>query len=329
MVILGIESSCDETAAAVLIDGQLKSNVVTSQTIHEQYGGVVPELASRAHQEQIVPVVDAALKQAGIAKSDLTGIAVTSGPGLLGALLVGASFAKGLASALNIPIVGVNHTQGHILSHFLTEPHPQFPFLCLTVSGGHTQLVRIDSPLEMTIIGHTEDDAVGEAFDKIAKILGLPYPGGPVLDKLAQTGNPDAFKFPVSQMPGYNWSFSGIKTHFLYFLQKQSEEFKAANLNDLCASIQQTLVKMLIVKLRQAIIDTGIRQVAIAGGVAANSGLRKALVDLKAEQGLDIYIPPMAYCTDNAAMIAIAGKFLLEAGRNDSQALKVNANLSY
>jgi N6-L-threonylcarbamoyladenine synthase len=329
MIILGIESSCDETAAAVLADGKLLSNLIATQAIHQQYGGVVPELASRAHQEKIVPVVQAAIAEAGITLQDLDGIAVTNGPGLLGALLVGASFAKGLALALQIPLVGVNHTQGHILSHFLTEPAPKFPFLCLTVSGGHTQLVVVRSPLDMEIIGQTEDDAAGEAFDKAAKLLGLPYPGGPLIDQYAQSGNPKAFQFPKGNMEGYNYSFSGIKTAIMYFLQKQDPEFIQANMADICASIQHTLVETLLTKLKLAIKETGIKEVAIAGGVAANSGLRQSLQLLRDTMGLNLYIPPFAYCTDNAAMIAMAGHFLLLDGRDDGQNLDVSPNLKY
>ncbi len=329
MIILGIESSCDETAAAVLADGKLLSNLIATQAIHQQYGGVVPELASRAHQEKIVPVVQAAIAEAGITLQDLDGIAVTNGPGLLGALLVGASFAKGLALALQIPLVGVNHTQGHILSHFLTEPAPKFPFLCLTVSGGHTQLVVVRSPLDMEIIGQTEDDAAGEAFDKAAKLLGLPYPGGPLIDQYAQSGNPKAFQFPKGNMEGYNYSFSGIKTAIMYFLQKQDPEFIQANMADICASIQHTLVETLLTKLKLAIKETGIKEVAIAGGVAANSGLRQSLQLLRDTMGLNLYIPPFAYCTDNAAMIAMAGHLLLLDGRDDGQNLDVSPNLKY
>lgn len=326
-IILGIESSCDETASAILVDGEIKSNVIAIQIIHHQYGGVVPELASRAHQEFIMPVVQKALSDAGKSIHDLNAIAVTNGPGLSGALLVGASFAKGLALALNIPVVGVNHMQAHILAHFLRPDPPAFPFLCLTVSGGHTQLVLVHSPIDMEVIGKTEDDAVGEAFDKAAKLLGLPYPGGPLIDKLAKEGNPKAFQFPIGNMPGLNFSFSGIKTSLLYFLQKHPQVWIEDNIKDIAASIQYTLVETLMVKLRLAVIQTEIKTIAIAGGVAANSGLRTAITNFANAQGLNLFIPPFEYCTDNAAMVAIAGKFLLEQGLNDGQKLDVFPNL--
>ncbi len=308
--ILAIESSCDETSAAVLCDGRILSNVVASQSVHEQYGGVIPELASRAHQQNIVPVVDKAIHDANITKSMLNAVAFTKGPGLLGSLLVGVSFAKSLAMALSIPLIEVNHMQAHILAHFIDEPKPAFPFICLTVSGGHTQIVLVKDFLEMTVIGETQDDAVGEAFDKTAKILGLPYPGGPLIDKYAKQGNPLAYKFPNVETPGLNFSFSGIKTAFLYFLRDQKlkdENFVEKNLPDICASIQATLVEILLKKLRKAIRETGIKNIAIAGGVSANSGLRDTLTKEGAEKGWNIYIPKFEYCTDNAAMIAAAG----------------------
>lgn len=317
MNILAIESSCDETSAAVISNGKIRSNVVTTQLIHEQYGGVVPELASRAHQTMILPVVEKALQDAKIAKNELNAIAFTRGPGLMGALLVGTSFAKALALGLDIPLIEVNHMQAHVLAHFIETPRPAFPFLCLTVSGGHTQIVRVRGPLDMEIIGQTLDDAVGEAFDKSAKLLGLPYPGGPLIDKYAQEGDPLAYGFPIPDVPDLNFSFSGIKTSILYFLQKQTKEnpeFVQENLADICASIQHTLVKILLKKLTKATQQTGIQEVAIAGGVSANSGLRKTLEEAGKKQGWQVYIPRFEYCTDNAAMIAMAAhyKFLAQ-----------------
>ncbi len=313
--ILAIESSCDETSAAVISNGQIRSNIVATQVIHQKYGGVVPELASRAHQQHILPVVEKALEDAKISKKDLNAIAFTRGPGLLGALLVGASFAKALALGLDIPLIEVHHMQAHVLAHFIEEPRPSFPFLCLTVSGGHTQIVLIRSALDMEIIGETQDDAVGEAFDKTAKLLGLPYPGGPLVDKYAQLGDPLAFPFPMSEMPALNYSFSGIKTSILYFLQekvKHNPDFVIENLNDICASVQYTLIKMLLQKLRKAAKQTGISEIAIAGGVSANSGLRKAIHELGDKEGWKVYIPRFEYCTDNAAMIAMAAHFKYE-----------------
>ena len=307
--ILAIESSCDETSASILCDGRILSNVIVSQSVHEQYGGVIPELASRAHQQNIVPVVDKAFRDANITKSMLNAVAFTKGPGLLGSLLVGVSFAKSLALALDLPLIEVNHMQAHILAHFIDEPKPSFPFLCLTVSGGHTQIVLVKEALDMTIIGETQDDAVGEAFDKTAKLLGLPYPGGPLIDKYAKEGNPLTHKFPEVETPGLNFSFSGIKTAFLYYLRDrkaEDEKFIEKNLNDICASIQATLIEILMKKLRKAVRETGIKEVAIAGGVSANSGLRNALTKEGAEKGWNIYIPKFQYCTDNAAMIAAA-----------------------
>ena len=310
--ILAIESSCDETSASIIVNGKVLNNIVATQSVHEKYGGVVPELASRAHQENLIPVVHEALSTAGISKKELAAIAVTRGPGLMGSLLVGVSFAKAFAKALDIPLIDVNHMQAHVLAHFIAEPRPNFPFICLTVSGGHTQLVLVKDHLTMELIGETQDDAVGEAFDKTAKLLGLPYPGGPVLDRYAKEGNPKAFTFPVTRMPGLNYSFSGIKTAVLYFLRDRLEEnpnFITENLPDLCASIQYTLVEMLLIKLKEAMKEYGITEVAIAGGVSANSGLRAALSALSQRKGWTLYVPEFEYCTDNAAMIAMAAHF--------------------
>ncbi len=314
--ILGIESSCDDTSAAVLKDTRIISNVIANQDIHKTYGGVVPELASRAHQQNIIPVVDVALKQAKITKNQLSAIAFTRGPGLLGSLLVGTSFAKSFALGLNIPIIEVDHLKAHILSHFIEDNDstgsPEFPFLCLTVSGGHTQIVRVNSPSDMQVIGTTIDDAAGEAFDKAAKIMGLPYPGGPQIDKLAGEGNPDAFHFPEPRIKGLDYSFSGLKTSFLYFLRdrlKEDENFIEKNKADLSASLQRTIISILMKKLKKAIEETGIKEVAIAGGVSANSGLRTAIMGLAKELDCRVYIPKLQYSTDNAAMIAIAGYF--------------------
>ena len=322
VIILGIESSCDETSAAVTKDTHVLANLIADQKIHELYGGVVPELASRAHQKNIVPVVDEALKQSGIRKEELSAIAFTRGPGLIGSLLVGSSFAKALALALNIPLIEVNHMQAHVLAHFCLPQTPSFPFLCLTVSGGHTQIVLAEDHLTMKVIGETVDDAAGEAFDKAAKILGLPYPGGPLIDKYAQEGNPHAFKFAEPKAEGLNFSFSGLKTSILYFVRdkvKEDKNFIEKNLNDLCASIQYTIIKILIDKLTLAVKqvlpfgeDLGGASgpcVAIAGGVSANSGLRKALAETGKKLGWKTFIPPFEYCTDNAAMIAIAGYY--------------------
>ena len=308
------------------------SNVIATQLIHEHYGGVVPELASRAHQQHILPVVERALADANVPKNRLSAIAFTRGPGLLGSLLVGTSFAKALALGLNIPLIEVNHMQAHVLAHFIESPKPAFPFLCLTVSGGHTQIVRVDGPLDMTIIGQTLDDAVGEAFDKSAKLLGLPYPGGPLIDKWAKDGNPLAFRFPMGEMPNLDFSFSGIKTAILYFLrdnQKTNPDFIAQNLPDICASIQHTLVQMLLTKLKRAARETGIRDVAIAGGVSANSGLRTALAKLGEEQSWNVYIPRFEYCTDNAAMIAMAAQFKYEQGEFTAQTVSPLPRMSF
>ncbi len=315
--ILAIESSCDETSAAVCVDGKILSNVISTQEIHAKYGGVVPELASRAHQQAIAPVVMEALDRAGVTKEELSAIAFTQGPGLLGALLVGSSFAKSLALALDIPLIGVNHMQAHILAHFIEEPRPQFPFLCLTVSGGHTQIVKVDDYLDMTVIGQTQDDAVGEAFDKCAKIMKLPYPGGPLIDKLSKEGDADRFAFSDTSMPDLDYSFSGIKTSFLYFVQnntQKNEHFVEENKADLAASVQKKLIDMLLEKFILAADQQEITEVSIAGGVSANSGLRDRLNLLGEEKGWNVYIPRFEYCTDNAAMIAITGyhKFLQE-----------------
>ncbi|MEM7548546.1 MAG: tRNA (adenosine(37)-N6)-threonylcarbamoyltransferase complex transferase subunit TsaD [Bacteroidota bacterium] len=310
--ILAIESSCDETSAAIISDGKILNNIVATQSIHEKYGGVVPELASRAHQKNIVPVVELTFQEAGITKNELDAVAFTQGPGLLGALLVGNSFAKGMALGLNIPLISVNHMQAHILAHFIEDPKPEFPFLCLTVSGGHTQIVLVEDHLKMKIIGETLDDAVGEAFDKIAKILGIPYPGGPLIDKYAKSGNSDRFSFSKSEMKDYDYSFSGIKTSVLYYLRKELKsdpDFIANNLHDLCASVQKILVEMLLLKLKKASKELGINEVAIAGGVSANSHLRTEMKRLSSELNWDIYIPAFEYCTDNAAMIAMTAHY--------------------
>ncbi len=321
-VLLAIESSCDETSAAILINGRVKSNIVSTQVIHEKYGGVVPELASRAHQQHILPVVEAAIKQAKITKNDIKAVGFTRGPGLLGSLLVGTSFAKGFALANEIPLIEVNHMQAHILAHFIDDPQPEFPFICLTVSGGHTQLVLVRSHLDMEILGETRDDAVGEAFDKAAKMLGLPYPGGPMIDKYASEGNPDLFQFPVSEMPGLSFSFSGIKTSLLYFLQKNVKEnpdFIEQNISDICASYQSTLIKSLLQKLKKASRSLKIKNIAIAGGVAANSGLRAALQEMAEKENWNIFIPRFEYCTDNAGMIAMAAWYKYQAGQFTGQ----------
>jgi N6-L-threonylcarbamoyladenine synthase len=312
VVILAIESSCDETSAAVIKNGRMLSNIVATQSVHEHYGGVVPELASRAHQQHMVPVVDQALREANITKTMLSAVAYTQGPGLLGALLVGSSFAKSLSWALSVPLISVNHMRAHVLAHFIDPPYPKFPFLCLTVSGGHTQLLRVDNHLSMRVLGQTQDDAVGEAFDKSAKLLGLPYPGGPHIDRWAQQGNPAAFTFAETQMPALDFSFSGIKTSFLNFLNQRKQRdpsFVENNLADICASVQRALIDMLLQKLTLAVEQTGIRQVAIAGGVSANTGLRSALEGVAEQRGWATYIPRFEYCTDNAAMIATAAHY--------------------
>ena len=322
ITILGIESSCDDTSAAVLRGNVLLSNVIASQAVHVKYGGVIPELASRAHQQNIIPVVDTALREAGIDASQLDAIAFTRGPGLVGSLLVGVSFTKGLSIARNIPMVEVNHLQGHILSHFIdlpdrTLPHPGFPFLCLLVSGGHTQIVRVDSPLEMEIIGTTIDDAAGEAFDKCAKVMGLPYPGGPVIDRRAKEGDPKAFRFARPRVEGYDYSFSGLKTSFLYTLRDAvaaDPDFIVKHEADLCASLQSTIVEILLDKLVRASKETGIRDIAIAGGVSANSGLRDGIVETGRRRGWRTVLPEFKFTTDNAAMIAMAGYYRYKQG---------------
>ena len=308
-IILAIESSCDETSASVCVDGKILSNYIANQSVHEQYGGVVPELASRAHLQNIVPVVDIALADAHCNLSDISAIAFTQAPGLIGSLLVGTQFAKSLALALDKPLIAVHHMQAHVLANLIGDNIPNFPFLCLTVSGGHTQIVLAKSALDLQVIGETIDDAAGEAFDKTAKLLGLPYPGGPLIDKYAQLGNPLAFKFAEPQIPELNFSFSGLKTSVLYFLQKQDEKFIANNLNNLCASIQHTIIQILLKKLRKAVQLTGVNEVCIAGGVSANSGLRNALTEMGIKHGWKTFIPKFEYCTDNAAMIAITAYY--------------------
>ena len=337
ITILGIESSCDDTSAAVLRGNVLLSNVIASQAVHVKYGGVIPELASRAHQQNIIPVVDTALKEAGITADDLDAIAFTRGPGLVGSLLVGVSFTKGLSIARNIPMVEVNHLQGHILSHFIDLPdrqlpHPDFPFLCLLVSGGHTQIVRVDAPTRMEIIGTTIDDAAGEAFDKCAKVMGLPYPGGPVIDRLAKEGDPKAFRFAHPHVDGYDYSFSGLKTSFLYTLRDAVaddpnfiEEHKA----DLCASLQGTIVEILLDKLIRASKDTGIRDIAIGGGVSANSGLRNGIVETGRRRGWRTFLPEFKFTTDNAAMIAMAGYYRYKQGEFSSLDVSPEARMEH
>ncbi|MEE4197073.1 MAG: tRNA (adenosine(37)-N6)-threonylcarbamoyltransferase complex transferase subunit TsaD [Bacteroidales bacterium] len=317
ITILGIESSCDDTSAAVIKDGYLLSNYIANQEVHKAYGGVVPELASRAHQQNIIPVVDRALKAAGVGKEEVNAIAFTRGPGLLGSLLVGTSFAKSFALAMNIPLVEVNHLQAHILVHFIRQmekenQQPEFPFLCLLVSGGHTQIVVVKDYLDMEIIGQTIDDAAGEAFDKCAKVIGLPYPGGPVIDQYARTGRKDAFSFSKPRIKELDYSFSGLKTSFLYFIRdevKKDADFVKKNMNDLCASIQSTIIDILTEKLEKASEKTGIRQIAVAGGVSANSGLREVLLEKARKNHWKIYIPEFKFTTDNAAMIAINGYY--------------------
>lgn len=315
--LLAIESSCDETSASILVDGKIHSNVIYTQTIHEQYGGVVPESASRLHISHILPVIEEAFKQSGVSKNELNAVAYTQSPGLIGSLLVGACFAKSFAQALNIPTIAVNHMQAHVLANLINDKKPNFPFLCLTVSGGHTQIVKCKAPLEMEILGETIDDAAGEAFDKAAKMLGLPYPGGPLIDKYAKLGNPKAFTFAKPNIPNFNFSFSGVKTSILYFLQKEKANnpaFIEENLNDLCASIQHTIISILMKKLNEAAKQTGIRDICIAGGVSANSGLRNAIEEYGKKYRWNYYIPDFQYCTDNAGMIAITGYYKFLAG---------------
>lgn len=311
-IILGIESSCDETSASICSDGKILSNVIANQTIHEAYGGVVPELASRVHQQNIVPAVQQAIFKANIDKKDIDAVAFTRGPGLLGSLLVGVSFAKAFALAKNIPLIEVNHMQAHVLAHFIDDPKPSFPFLCLTVSGGHTQIVLIKDYFDMEIVGQTNDDAAGEALDKTSKILGLPYPGGPLIDKNARLGNPNAYQFPEPQIPGLDFSFSGLKTAILYFIRDNvalNPNFVQENMNDICASVEKRIVTILLNKLKKAAIQYGVTDIAVAGGVSANTGLRQGLKQLGEEMGWNTFIPQFQYCTDNAAMIAIAGYY--------------------
>lgn len=322
ITILGIESSCDDTSASVIRDGVILSNIIATQDVHEQYGGVVPELASRAHQQNIIPVVDSALKKANIDVSDLDGIAFTRGPGLLGALLVGTSFAKGLALANDKKLIEINHLQGHILAHFVKENledtnQPNFPFICLLVSGGHTQIVLVKDHLEMEVLGSTIDDAAGEAFDKCAKVIGLPYPGGPVVDKYAKLGNPDAFIFSKPKVKDFDYSFSGLKTSFLYKIRDEvrlNENFIEENTYDLCASLQKTIIDILMDKLLKAMKQTGVKEVAIAGGVSANSGIRTRLTELSEKYKWKLFLPEFRYTTDNAAMIAITGYYKYQKG---------------
>lgn len=327
--ILAIESSCDDTAAAVLQNGKVLSNCVSTQKVHQQYGGVVPELASRAHQQHIVPVVSVALKEAGIELKDLSAIAFTKGPGLIGSLMVGSSFAKSLAYSLGMPLIGIHHMEAHVLAHFIPEPKPEFPFLCLTVSGGHTQIVKMTNYFEFEILGKTIDDAAGEAFDKAAKLLGLPYPGGPLIDSNAKNGKV-TFKFPIPQIAGLDFSFSGIKTAILYFLQKElknNPQFIEENLADLCASVQDVIIKHLLKKIELAAKQTGIRQIALAGGVSANSGLRQAIIEKGNELHWTTFIPPFEYCTDNAAMIGIAAWYKFQQGEFESLDIAPSARL--
>lgn len=313
--ILGIESTCDETSASICIDGKIYSNIIATQSVHEKFGGVIPELASRAHQQNIIPTVEEAIKEAKIHKNEIDAVAFSRGPGLMGSLLVGISFAKAFALAKNIPLIEVNHMQAHILAHFIEEPKPPFPFLCLTVSGGHTQIVKVKDYFDMKLIGQTIDDAAGEAFDKTAKILGLPYPGGPLIDQYAQNGDPQAFAFPEPKIPDYDFSFSGLKTSILYFTQRNVDkdpDFIKNNLEDICASVQNRIVSILLNKLEKAALADRIKNIAIAGGVSANTGLRKGIKQLGEKHSWSVFIPKFEYCTDNAAMIAMAGyyKFL-------------------
>ena len=331
IIILGIESSCDDTAAAVLRDGEILSNCIASQEAHREYGGVVPEVASRAHQENIVPVVDLALKKAGVKKEELSAIAFTQGPGLIGSLIVGVSFSKAFAMSLGIPMMAVHHLQAHVLAHFAEHPKPVFPFLCLTVSGGHTQIVLVRDFLDMEVLGRTLDDAAGEAFDKTGKLLGLAYPAGPEVDKWAQLGQP-LFEFPEPKVPGLDFSFSGLKTSILYFLQdaiKENPQFITENMAGICTSVQQRIVSILLKKLRKAAQQTGIREIAISGGVSANSGLRRELEKLGKKEGWNTYIPKIEYCTDNAAMIAVTGYYKFLKGEFAGQDVTASARLEW
>lgn len=330
--LLAIESSCDDTSAAVLQDDKILSNIVANQSVHQKYGGVVPELASRAHEKNIIPVVHQALSEAGITKEQLSAIAFTQGPGLMGSLLVGSSFAKSMSLALNIPLIGVNHMQGHILAHFIDEEgfdKPTFPFLAMTISGGHTQIIKVTDYFEMEVIGETTDDAVGEAFDKSAKILGLPYPGGPLVDKYAQQGEP-IYPFTKPKVDGLNFSFSGLKTQILYFIQKNTKEnpnFVEENLHNICASIQHIIIEIIIDKLKMAVKETGIPQIAIGGGVSANSGIRKALKEAEQKYGWMTFVPKFEYTTDNAAMIGITGYLKYKKGLFDSISITSKARM--
>ena len=336
IIILGIESSCDDTSAAIIQDGRILTNIIGTQKVHEQYGGVVPELASRAHQQNIIPVVNQAIKESGIEKNQISAVAFTRGPGLLGSLLVGVSFAKSFALGLGVPLIDVNHMQGHILAHFIKEKDgsgnpPNFPFLCLTVSGGHTQIVKVKDYLSFELIGETIDDAAGEAFDKSAKLLGLPYPGGPLIDKYAKEGNPKAFTFGIPKVDGLNFSFSGLKTSILYFIQKKIKEdpkFIENNLADICASIQHSIINILMKMIEKAAKESQINDIAIAGGVSANSGLRKRLQEMEQSHQWKTYIPPFSYCTDNAAMIAITGYYKFINNEFCSQSITPQARLS-
>ena len=330
--ILGIESSCDETSASVCHNGKILSNIIATQAVHTQYGGVVPELASRAHMQNIVPVIDQAIVDAGISLDQLDAIAFTSSPGLIGALLVGTGFAKSLALSLDIPLIAVHHMQAHVLSNLIADPQPEFPFLCLTVSGGHTQIVLCKDALNMEIMGETLDDAAGEAFDKTAKLLGLPYPGGPLIDRYAKEGDPKKFHFPEPQIEGLNFSFSGVKTSILYFLQKQLKadpDFVSKNLPDICASAQHCIVSILLHKLKKASLQTGIKTICLAGGVSANKGLRNAIQEMAEKYHWKLFIPEMEYCTDNAAMIAITGYYKFLAGFSSPLTVSASARAAW
>ena len=330
--ILGIESSCDETSASVCHNGKILSNIIATQAVHTQYGGVVPELASRAHMQNIVPVIDQAIVDAGISLDQLHAIAFTSSPGLIGALLVGTGFAKSLALSLEIPLIAVHHMQAHVLSNLIADPQPEFPFLCLTVSGGHTQIVLCKDALNMEILGETLDDAAGEAFDKTAKLLGIPYPGGPLIDRYAKEGDPKKFHFPEPQIEGLNFSFSGVKTSILYFLQKQLKadpDFISKNLPDICASAQHCIVNILLHKLKKASLQTGIKTICLAGGVSANKGLRSAIQEMADKYHWKLFIPEMEYCTDNAAMIAITGYYKFLAGFSSPLTVSASARAAW
>jgi N6-L-threonylcarbamoyladenine synthase len=330
--ILAIESSCDDTAASVCCDGKILSNIIAGQEVHAKYGGVVPELASRAHMQHIVPVVDAAIKEAGISLHEIKAVAFTKAPGLIGSLLVGSQFAKSLALALNVPLIGVHHMQAHVLANLIDDPKPEFPFLCLTVSGGHTQIVICEAPDKLMVIGETIDDAAGEAFDKSAKLLGLPYPGGPLIDKYARLGDPFKFSFPEPKIPSLDFSFSGLKTAILYFIRDEESrqpDFLKNNINDICASVQQRIVSILLNKFKKAAAQSGIKEVCLAGGVSANSGLRAELTKMGAREGWRVFIPAFEYCTDNAAMIAITGYYKYLSGERDELDVKISARAEW